>query len=142
MRQCEILNKYHSFRLDVLPTFYVPLLAPKGLIRLLPKWAKHETFLISHFFQQCSVAVLKSRTWVSIPEKINRNQWPERRCSHKPVTSRNAISFFFSSVPVRYLVLLFSLYPRGCVFVDAVNMGLAIEHSVNRHIKIRIWLIN
>ena len=38
-------------------------------MRLLPKWAKLETFLISHFFQQCSVAVLKSRTWVSIPEK-------------------------------------------------------------------------
>lgn len=143
MRQCEILNKYHSFRLDVLPTFYVPLLAPKGLIRLLPKWAKHETFLISHFFSavQCS-GVKKSHVGFDPGKKqtgINgRNEGA--------VTNRSRVEtlfrFFFSSVPVRYLVLLFSLYPRGCVFVDAVNMGLAIEHSVNRHIKIRIWLIN
>ena len=52
------------------------------------------------------------------------------------------VIIFFSSVPVRYLVRLFPCTRKDVCFVDAVNMGLAIEHSVNRHIKIRIWLIN
>ena len=144
MRQCEILNKYHSFRLDVLQTFYVPLLAPKGLIRLLPKWAKHETFLISHFFAavQCS-GVKKSHVGFdpgkNKPESMAGTK-VQSQTGHEQ--KRYFVLFFFSSVPVRYPVLLFSLYPKGCVFVDAVNMGLAIKHSVNRHIKIRIWLIN
>jgi len=61
------------------------------------------------------------------------------------VTNRSRVEttfrYFFFECPGQVSRSAFFLVPESA-FVDVVNMGLAIEHSVNRHIKIRIWLIN